>query len=104
MEVHPGRPRGPDGPDRATRTERAAPPTAARLRPPACRTGPRRITPEGLTARTTKVPYLVSSSSLGTLRLLAWGVRPIFATPAATPAPCSYPRRSRNAQACARTP
>ncbi len=28
MEVHPGRPRGPPGPDRATRTERAEPPTA----------------------------------------------------------------------------
>jgi DDE superfamily endonuclease len=51
--VHPGRPRRPPGPDRATRTERAKPPTAPRLRPPACRTRPRRITPEGLTARST---------------------------------------------------
>jgi hypothetical protein len=53
MEVHPGRPRGPAGPDRATRTERVQLPTASPLRPPACRTDPPH-NPEGLTARTTK--------------------------------------------------
>ena len=49
MEVHPSRPAGPHGPDRAARSERANP----AARPSACRAGGRLIITEELPARTT---------------------------------------------------